>query len=122
MAKKVEPSLLTKQQAERRKAEFLKEQRIRRLQLQAGGVVFAIAAFLLVVIFGGDTFGPVRTVLGLGWLLHEEQGVYADCTKEENRDIRYCRRDYASQLKDSDSGASTFDRPDHRLPFTLTRD
>ncbi len=59
--------------------------------IRLGGWVFGIIlALLLIAMMFGRQLQGVLNSLGLGFLYHEESGVYADCSRPENRSNPYC--------------------------------
>ncbi len=53
----------------------------------------AVAGFAIVVmLFAGNRFAWVFSSVGLSNVYHEEGGVYADCSKRENRNSPFCAK------------------------------
>ena len=75
-------------QARTRQYEF--EQRIKFITNTAGYTALSLIAALLLMLIGGPTFDPVLNLIGLHSIFTTEGGVYADCSKKENRNNRFC--------------------------------
>ena len=110
--------------AARKQAAFLKEQLTKRRQLRVSGVLVSLTLVALVIIFGGQPLAPVREALGIAWITNDTEGVYADCSKRENRNNRFCSPTYSNvshpPAPERDrSSSSPFVRPSDSLPFSL---
>ena len=76
--------------AEAKLRQFQNERR-RKFAINAVGYTLsAIAAVLLVMIVAGPAFDPILNVIGLRSIWTDKGGVYADCSKRENRNNRFC--------------------------------
>ena len=77
--------------------------------------------FVLIVVFGGDTTLPIRQVLGISYLMSEEAGVYADCSRSVNRNNRFCRGEGAEILqRNRESQSDFYKRTSKTIPFSLS--
>ena len=99
-----------KEEAERKQREyedFLKRQR--KINIIKVSVAF-IGTIMLVMVFAGNRFAYVFNSVGLN-LFHEEGGVYADCSKRENKHNPYCQKNVSStdkQWKTLSNGGAQF--------------
>jgi hypothetical protein len=84
-----------------------------------GGLMLFFTAFFLTVLFGGDLTKSLRDSLGLTELLPERSGVYADCSLAENRNNKFCRRDYLSALKKPTPSTTFWQKPGDGPIFSL---
>jgi hypothetical protein len=69
---------------------YASELRIKRVQNVAGYVFAAFLAVLLVMVLSGDRFQNFLSLIGLQGIYNPEKGVYADCSRPENKDVGYC--------------------------------
>ena len=76
--------------AEARQREFRHEQRVRFTINLVGYTLAGFIGALFLMMAGGPVFDPVLNVFGLSSLWTEKAGVYADCSKKENRHNRFC--------------------------------
>jgi hypothetical protein len=101
---------LEKEEAERKQRaydEFLKRQR--KLNIIKVSVA-VVATVMLVMVFAGNRFAYVFNSVGIN-IFHEEGGVYADCSKRENKSNPYCQKKDSSsdkQWKNLSKGGSQF--------------
>lgn len=82
----------------------------------AWGILVFLVLFLAAVIFGPRAPGLMHT-LGLEWLIPEEGGIYADCSKSYNKNNPYCNREHEERDEDW-SGLSK--KRGGSNPFTLS--
>ena len=102
-----------------RKQNFERDQRILQIKMTVGGVMLFFTAFFLTVIFGGDLTKSLRDSLGISSLLSDQSGVYADCSLAENRNNKFCRRDYASAVKKPTPSTTFWRKPGDSPIFSL---
>lgn len=94
-----------------------------RLGLSAGDMVIArtaswsvagILGVLVTAMVAAKYFPDTVRAIGLGFLVNEESGVYADCSKPQNRNNPYCRKRQSPRerewqgLGDKGGGSSGF--------------
>lgn len=79
-------------EAYRRVKEYEAEVRAKRVQAALGYVLAALLTVLLFMVLSGDRFQVILRTLGLHGLYNPEKGVYADCSKPENRDVAFCNK------------------------------
>lgn len=88
-----------KEAAKRRMAEYqaeLKRKQVLNYTLYAASAFFSIIFFSLLFTERGS---QVLGVVGFSGGVARESGVYADCSKAENRHIRYCQKGPSSSEK-----------------------
>ena len=73
-----------------------------------------LALLLIILIFGGRL--GIFDYLGMQWMFNEERGVYADCSKPENRGVSYCQPKQSAVDRDWDEMSRGGGRA---MPFTL---
>lgn len=85
------------------------------------GVCLAlILTALIALMVGGDSLDGVRQALGLTTLRNEHRGVYADCSRAENRGNRFCNpEEYQPSRKSAPKGGIVQQRPGRDAPFSL---
>ena len=68
--------------------------RLEQLKSKILNWIFGIVSFLIVVLIymmiNGDKYRDILNAIGLGYF--EERGVYADCSRPENRNSPFCQR------------------------------
>lgn len=75
-----------------RQLAYAAEVRKRRVLNSLGyGSLAFLTLFLGLVFFGGERFSGLLRIFGLRAIENQEAGIYADCSREENRNIKYCR-------------------------------
>ena len=77
-------------EARERLLAFEREQKRRRAVNYATIGLTCFAAVVLVILFSGNKFAPVLQAVGLA-SAYEEGGIYADCSKRENRNSPFCQ-------------------------------
>jgi hypothetical protein len=95
-------------------------QRFRPSRQHVVGAVVVIATLMAV----GAVLFPTQLAIGVAWLLRDKQGVFADCTKGQNRGNRFCREDYSNGILRNPQGAAQRNHqvPADSLPFSLHSD
>ena len=84
-------------EAEERLAKYNQELRRKRHIAIGSGIGAAALAVAVIVYLSGR---QVASMMGLGFLMHEEGGIYADCTKRENRNSPFCSQKDTKTDKD----------------------
>src|SRR4051812_45884011 len=70
--------------------EYEREQRQRFVFNILGYSGLAVIAVLLIMVVSGERFESILSVFGLKSLYNEERGVYADCSRRENANNKFC--------------------------------
>lgn len=84
------------------------------------GAAFSLLSFSLALIFLGGPFREMRIAIGIESYLAGGEGVYADCSQAENRNNKFCRREYQGILKKADGRSANYYRsPKEFIPFSL---
>ena len=108
----------------KKEKDFEREQQYERLELITASVLAVFTTFLLIVIFGGDTTYSIRRAIGLSYFMSERTGVYADCSKAQNRNNKFCQDQPAYQRrldqKPEHSPGHYWDNPGNSAPFSLS--
>lgn len=105
--------------AEERKKKFQVDERLKRLQLSVAAGMALFTSIVLVIIFGGDLTEPARDFFGLDYFLAGQDGVYADCSRAENRYNKFCQAHYGNATRSPSKPLTPWDRPGDSPPFTL---
>ncbi|MCO6432302.1 MAG: hypothetical protein J5J00_15720 [Deltaproteobacteria bacterium] len=71
--------------------QFKAELRKARLRTLLSLTLVFFSTLLLIMLTSGDRFDHILHYLGLRGVWNEEGGVYADCSKPQNRSIPYCQ-------------------------------
>jgi hypothetical protein len=103
--------------AERKLAEYKAFVRRQRQLNILRATVAAIGFAVVVMLFAGNRFEWVFRSVGLTNIYHEETGVYADCSKRENRNSPFCaKKENAADKnwKSISQGAGPFNLTDKR--------
>lgn len=79
------------------------------------GVVFVI----IIMVLSGDTFSGILGIIGLQGVYNPQSGVYADCSKPENKNVAYCRPKLSQAERDWKDLARGGKKS---TPFTLHND
>ncbi len=74
-------------EAQERLAKYNQELRRKRQVAIGSGIGAAVLAIGVVMYLSGR---QVAAMMGLDYLMHEQGGIYADCTKRENRSSPFC--------------------------------
>ena len=83
-----------------------------------GGFAILSLTLVILLIILGPRYPGVVEALGLDWLVNAQQGVYADCSRAENKNISYCR----PKAQQGEKGWNELRRSNGKpVPFSLSR-
>ena len=86
-------------------------------QIVGGFVMVSLTLVILLIILGPSYPGVIES-LGLDWFVNAQQGVYADCSKAENKNVPYCR----PKAQQGEQGWNELRRSNGKpVPFSLSR-
>jgi len=83
-----------------------------------GGFLVSILFVLFLTVIFKDSFFGLYSRLGLAYFLEDATGIYADCSKAENRNNRFCNKDMLPSYQRGDG--KKFTKEKSSLPFSLT--
>ena len=86
--KKTEADLEAEAKVKAYEEELKRKKLLNRVYMAVTGIV----TIVLIMVFSGDRFSGVLAVVGLRSAYNEEGGIYADCSKSENRNNPYCSK------------------------------
>lgn len=87
---KPDPNVLAKKAKKELDSYYIELRRRKQLRV-AGIVIVSFCSLLFAMVLAGETFNPILSWFGLRGFRYQERGVYADCSKPENKDISYCQ-------------------------------
>ena len=85
-----------------------------RIARVAGWSIACFMGILVIAMVAAKYYPDTVRAIGLGFLVNEESGVYADCSKAQNRSNPYCRKKQSPRerewrgLGDKGGGSSAF--------------
>jgi hypothetical protein len=80
-----------KEESKKRLQRYRTELRLRRLRTTVGLSIVGCIAIILTMAISGDQFDSFLRALGLRAIWNEERGVYADCSRSENKQVKFCQ-------------------------------
>jgi hypothetical protein len=105
--------------AEERSRRYRREIQFKRAVSIVSYIVLLFVTSILIMLVCGETFDPILRMIGLKGIYVREDGIYADCSRKENRGSPYCQPKLSQADKQwqalKDTGGRT-------TPFALSKD
>ena len=90
-SKDISPNQKLKAEARLSLERYQRERRRSFILNAVGYILITVTLCLFIMIFsGGQAFDGLLSALGLPSLYHRESGIFADCSRRENRDNELC--------------------------------